>query len=426
MGSAGSLTNAVEAHIILTADSDTKANCEEVVDALGGTVQHLASAVLQYFHRVCSNPVISATELFLVSCFGFLTGGKDGMVRSLEKALLSVDFIPIFIATMSIMHDAGANSTVQTCLHYLWRIFNRPPGYTHIVLALKSGLLPAVIKIAASMKLKDERPHDLVRSLTNIKDLLTEILPRATVHWAVVAEVKNIFPEAVSLAAQSRLSKSVFSRDWKEFSALAVERIKLLDSWERLSRLSFKACDNMDCGKIALKHKFKSCATCQSSDYCSRNCQLIDWRAGHRDEYQELRTIRLQDPETLGLSTRGKSFLARDFFTIFSYAGARGVEIDVKPASDVRASPWAAQLPRQVARMARSGGRMAVHLVVYYEGDQIRRLFLPVRTPTPRLGEGLRRAVGVVPEGKTVENVSWDVEFFATAVDRDWISIMIM
>ncbi|KAJ7323516.1 hypothetical protein DFH08DRAFT_887349 [Mycena albidolilacea] len=69
--------------------------------------------------------------------------------------------------------------------------------------------------------------------------------------------------------------------------------MKVLDTWELAGRPSFKACDNLKCGKINKKDKFRSCSACHSTSYCSEKCQRVDWLDAHRDVCNSFRNARL-------------------------------------------------------------------------------------------------------------------------------------
>ncbi|KAJ7467497.1 hypothetical protein FB451DRAFT_1560696 [Mycena latifolia] len=421
----GTINLIIGALSIITDSYDNEANFAEIVEGVGGSVEDLASTMIKHFDRFCANPNLPSPEVFLCACFAFFTHSNDPLWR-LRAALQSAGFIRALVTTISLIYGTSTrvDSIVAVCFAYIVAAFQKLPGHLEIALALESGLLPVIIKVGASVRVADERPG---RIYPMIKELLTELLPRATVHYVVVCQLKIKLQEATDLAVKSRFHKSVFAQDWQKFSKLASERIEILQNWEAVSKSSFKACDNMECGEIALSREFKCCATCQSSNYCSKECQVADWHAGHRDVCRILRSNRLEISPTETLNTRGKSFLrallTHDYLkwmpgicfeqvrhmhkypdeallTVFSY-GTGSVEIGVKPASEVSDQcHWAPKFAGEVMRAARSGGRMDVHLMFIYEGHHTRTLFFPLRTSTSTLRDGLVRAVQLIPEGK--------------------------
>ncbi|KAJ6536909.1 hypothetical protein B0H19DRAFT_379486 [Mycena capillaripes] len=295
---------AVNILAIITHRFDIEANFYEIVEALG-SVRDLAATIAQQFVRVCSRPDRAAAES-ICSCLAFL-GGNSKPVERLGDALRSLGFIATLITTISILHENAASEAVELCIAYLICTLNHFPGFPYVAQALESGLLRVLLKVGASTRVEDEDPNDNGRVSLKIIELLTLILPRATVHYTVLLQLKKTFPEAVDLALKLNFHKSAFSREWTKFSTLVKLRFKVVDHWEMQRRLSLKACDNLDCGKIDRRNTFKVCAACRDAAYCSEHCQAADWRAGHKDVCHRLRSDRIQHPDML--TTRGKSFL---------------------------------------------------------------------------------------------------------------------
>ncbi|KAJ7439903.1 hypothetical protein B0H11DRAFT_2293196 [Mycena galericulata] len=415
---AGSMIDVVCMVPILSDRFDDKANSEEIVEAVGGSFQHLALTIVQHLVRSWSVSKSPEAAAFAGCCFVFLNGDGAATGR-LTAALRSVGFIQTLVTTISVLHGATAAASnsagIDGCMYYLLALLNDPPGYHDIAQAIKSDFLRVIAKVATSKCVANKKSNVPFPIASTITEILNVFLPRATVHYAVVLELKNALPEAEDFAIKSGFHKSRFSREWENFVALAKTRIKLLEEFDVFSRL--KACDNMDCGKIVAKTELRCCSSCQSRNYCSRTCQAMDWRDGHRDLCQDLRTARCDDPDPL--TTRGKSFLralltkdylSEPFFTVFAYASSSGVEIDFKPCSEVLERDRAAQLPSELSRLARSRGRMQMHLMFIYGGEVSRLISSPMRMQSSKLHDGLLRALELVPEGKTVEDVSSLVE----------------
>ena len=53
-------------------------------------------------------------------------------------------------------------------------------------------------------------------------------------------------------------------------------------------------CEN--CGKEALAdEKFKQCSKCRAQWYCSKECQVEAWRAGHKKDCKRARIVKFED-----------------------------------------------------------------------------------------------------------------------------------
>ncbi|KAJ7452831.1 hypothetical protein FB451DRAFT_1185520 [Mycena latifolia] len=387
----GSLDVAIDKLSILTHRIADEANFDEIVDALGGSVQDLASTVIQHFDRACCSPRVPGMAQLVRSCIDFLRGSSRPALR-LAEALRSAGFIPVLIRTVCVLHD-NAVGGVKICLFYLLSTIQHPPGYPHITQGLGSDLLRVIIKVGSTTRVADEKPGDTLRLSTMIIEFLTIILPRASVHYAVVSQLKKMFPEAVVFAVKSAFDMSAFSREWHNFSVLVKARLELLDAFES--------------GKIDAKDNFKCCAACQSINYCSKEYTFYSGK---------IFLARTARPR-LSPADPGEP-LVTVFIYGTSHPGPNGVAIDVMPRSTMEKYEWpeAAQLPHVSSHLARSGGRMQVHFAFIYEGSVSRPYFLPLRTSTAKLHDGLLHGVRMVPLGGTVENVSPFIEMVLESV----------
>ncbi|KAK7028618.1 hypothetical protein R3P38DRAFT_2937502 [Favolaschia claudopus] len=84
---------------------------------------------------------------------------------------------------------------------------------------------------------------------------------------------------------------------WRPFLGTVQERLKFMDACDHGQHPVLMSCHNVSCAKIQTKHKFKVCAQCKLAYYCSKACQLQDWKVSqahrracrilqvHRDEH---------------------------------------------------------------------------------------------------------------------------------------------
>ncbi|KAJ6461325.1 hypothetical protein C8R45DRAFT_1220744 [Mycena sanguinolenta] len=415
---------------LLIGATEKQAGFEEIVEAVGG-LEDLASALLQHLARARVNPNVHETGKFVFSCFGFFMSDFQEAFHPLQAVLHSMGFIPIVVTTLSSLHGTAADSGVEMCLSYLANHLSSP---SEIALALESGLLPVILGIAGST----ESPTNGIRRL--ITKMLDEVLPRSLVHHTVLSLLQKSLPEAIVLARDSTIHTSTFSANWIGLVSMMKARLDFFNSWEAQSRPCYKACDNLACGKIDVRRSFKCCSTCHGADYCSEECQSADWRAGHRDMCQRLAAIRLQKPETL--TTRGRCFLrallshdyrrlmpnicvqqilfmyehpGEQFWTMFTYTSGNEVLVDIKPRGKLEGRDWASKVLSQFPRVARSGGRMDLHLMFVFDGRVIRVLMFPMRSATTRLHDGLVRVAQQIPPGTTTAEA---VPLIQRLVDR--------
>ncbi|KAJ6548970.1 hypothetical protein B0H19DRAFT_1265746 [Mycena capillaripes] len=409
----GALLAISEAAAIVTDDTNVGGNFDELVEAAGGRVTDLASTVVQHFSRAHSARKSQTTALFLMSCINLLDEHTDP-TRSLCNALRSIGFVAILVHIISTVHDTDAESVISdcaqsvliACLGCLVKMLKAPPD---IALAIDSGLLQLAVVIAASIKGVTDGKHMIIQRMFD------KVLIPSLVHYAVVAQLQKCFPEAAAVAARSTIEKSPFAAAWKNLSTLIKSRVGFLNSWEAKARPSFKACDNLICGKIASRHDFKCCAACRTMDYCSEECQSADWRAGHKDMCQSLAHVKFRRPETI--TTRGKSFmralLTHDYQSLILDMCSRKVHfmslhIRVGRSSDLELFDPASEILLQFPRESRSGGRMDLHVMATLEGDTSRLHLFPMRTSTAKLHH---RLVAVAQEIREIPRNTPRAEF---------------
>ncbi|KAJ7744195.1 hypothetical protein B0H16DRAFT_1560450 [Mycena metata] len=412
---------------------NSSANFEEVIQAVGGNIEDMASTVIRHFVCASSQADFAGHGKFLVSCLRFF----DLKCAGLEMALHSMDFIPTLINTLSALHDtAGMTVAGPSCFRCLLRLLKSP---SDIAVAFDSGLLRLILKFGAPITVADSSDADSIGEV--MSTLMDRTLPQALVHHTVLVRLNKPLQEATASPFASAFRSSIFWNQWQSFCALAKERLEFLNSWEGKSRPSLKVCDNMNCGKIDARHKFKCCANCQSVYYCCGDCQRTDWRAGHREECGRSQAARLANPETL--STRGRNFLrallTHDYtrlmpeicaqqvrfmhdrpeeagsFTMFNYGPSSGVEVIVLTRRSLESFDWAAPMAPGLLRAARSGGRMDPHVVFTAEGPTIRRILFSMRSSTNQLHTGLVRVSQMIRPSWTQEETQ---AFIEHAVNR--------
>ncbi|KAJ7171027.1 hypothetical protein C8R46DRAFT_1262020 [Mycena filopes] len=372
---------------IVRTDLDNQQNFQELVDGVGGSVQDLARTIDQHFIRANSDAAQSKKFRSAGLAFFIVTGSNR---LGMESALESIGFVRTLVATASTWANTDPD-IANVCLQALLRYLRKPPGYPNLAIAIECGLLQAIIKLGVTA-VKDTR----CLAGISITELLDENLPRATVHHTVVLQLKNSLPKARRLAVELGFHKSAFSREWATFSDLAQKRIDFLNgNWRDLS--GWKACDNLDCGRIVGTREDINRRIEHPESLTTRGKAFL--RAVLTEDYLEY---------MISLAVRQVSYMHENpgvpFFTAFAYHSARGVEIDCKAQDDVKGHELSSRLPAIFERMARSGGRMALHVMFVYEGNVPRHIILPMRTANSWLHDGKLRALELIPEGQKAEN----------------------
>ncbi|KAJ6551791.1 hypothetical protein B0H19DRAFT_1297649 [Mycena capillaripes] len=165
------------------------------------------------------------------------------------------------------------------------------------------------------------------------------------------------------------------------------------------------ACDNMTCTVMGDEAVFKRCIW--NNHYCSKQCQITDWRTGHRSvcrvsltvvdrkESAFIRALVHRDYELHKAGTiypQQVRFMAQfpdsSFFTLFGYTAPSGrVRIEVQPVENLESTIREAWFDL-LSRVRDSEGPMELHVMM----DTIGTLVLPMRTiNSSGVYDGMRR-----------------------------------
>ncbi|KAJ7177613.1 hypothetical protein C8R46DRAFT_1074732 [Mycena filopes] len=384
---------------------------EEVVDACGGTFTSLALTLIKNVSQAVEQAKfdMAAAVNAIAPVFFFL---RDIMRISREfvACLLSHGIVASLVSALDIngITPEGRGMLAQPIevglgLGTLIQVLNQPPGYPWTVQALQAGLLRRVVAFEPRFATEADAGK--------FPDLLGTVLPRTLVSYTVIAEMRTVFLELESLSQSADFSRSALYGRWQTLQTLVHERGKILDAWEASGRASSLACYNMKCDKIDSRDFFRRCSVCCNASYCSRGCQQLDWKAGHRQECSILRYATRTYGE-IGLHHNEKNFICAlvdseyrrlrvdiamhilrfmtsypgmPFFVAFDFTGASGVQYSVLPMSRLG---FGADIPHW-ARLARAGGRLMLHAVRLGHGLNWSSVAFPLRATSSQFYDGL-------------------------------------
>ncbi|KAJ7681369.1 hypothetical protein B0H17DRAFT_1138522 [Mycena rosella] len=201
-------------------------------------------------------------------------------------------------------------------------------------------------------------------------------------------------PKALREIKTADLHGSDIFGDWKEFMELAKERLAAFKAFDSPTYIS---CDNVKCGLIDERNKFNVCSACRRQYYYSAECQRTDWGEGkHREECEVISRVFVEEPEDLGKREQAflRALLHHDYqrkkLGIWSYP-CRNTAI--------------AETPFRIARAMASGGRLELHPVRIAQGHAARGRWIPQRSRSSAVGEGLRRIAHGIELGVDIPDV---------------------
>ncbi|TFK70563.1 hypothetical protein BDN72DRAFT_958739 [Pluteus cervinus] len=182
-------------------------------------------------------------------------------------------------------------------------VMNTTNSFSWIIQVVNAGILTAFVE--ASPVFNDLRDEDY----NVISALFSAIIPRFLCYHSVVHAVDTMWRK---LERTERFRSLPKSRAWKALSdltKLTAERRSIFAL--QIAYKSFKRkatlCSNTQCPKVDSIKKFRKCGHCLSSFYCSKECQIVHWKGGHR-AYCENRAIEIAHSDKI-FSPRDQDFI---------------------------------------------------------------------------------------------------------------------
>ncbi|KAJ7710917.1 hypothetical protein B0H17DRAFT_1123998 [Mycena rosella] len=348
-----------------------------------------------WMDNLCSNRYIGAVMSVLLFP-GDRWGGTDTLFQ------LSPRLFKLYLTflTRLLVHSAESNSGSE---------------------AMREALMYGLLRV---LVLQARRRDDAVDAL--MRTLVGQILPARTIYLDVLFELDFSLRRVAAMAPTHTFTMSAISEEWRNFIALLNDRLGVKKQWSTGEYVRRKACDNMECGKIDTKNFFRRCSGCKYQHYCSRACQITDWRAGHREVCQDmcpltgprhltpcdrsfLRALITHDYEQYRLPifatriVRMRQYPGRPLQIIFDYTGAQLNPIDVQPIP----TPIPAPLQAYISRATRSGNRM--HLCAVHVGSQGPIWMLPIRSSSSKIADALAEMAREIPLCSNASELPSDV-----------------
>ncbi|KAJ7454628.1 hypothetical protein B0H11DRAFT_2069256 [Mycena galericulata] len=407
--------------VVLGTDLMDTRNLEEILDEVGGKQalafllhKHIAIALARPPSPVRTETIARGIQ------FIYMRGDDEG---PLDTTLLSHGFVGTLVKAIPVLRAGEIGHRLSEMgLMSVYQCFQHPKSDPWIIQALQAGLLGVMISLGTSAK---EGPPGVGNCYNILEDLLQRILPGSLIYYGVSCQMKISFPAARYLASAPAFRESAIYQSWKSFEIFVERRLVGLDYFESGGWISSKACENMQCLKMAVKSQFRKCGECGVPCYCSRECQKVDWSNGHRDVCQGLQTRKSLDPPGT-LSPRERSFIRAfmehdfrfaglaaevmtfqiqfiyknprvEFFTVFDYS-------DPSSRFWIRVLPMSAydMVPNAPVRIARGPARrecVQEHMVMGEGGRTLWTMLFQRWTSSSKLRDGLALIARNIPPG---------------------------
>ncbi|KAJ7110265.1 hypothetical protein C8R43DRAFT_1042483 [Mycena crocata] len=381
-------------------DASHPAGLDEFAEGAGGTIDDLVSLIIQSITvmvpgREPSVPRLPLKFVWAILTFVTITDGigTDHATTVLCSRLWPAGFVQLLTRIVHNIAESTisfAKDTLDSCCFLLATAF---ADSRSVKKALKADLLQAL-------------PRCVLPLEDGIEDLVNSISAHL-LNYDVVQSLEGALPDAEDIVE----SPLATSQIWADFIDLARTRINI--------RRAFSNCiagDNMTCAVTSTdKAVFKRCIC--NNHYCSKACQVADWRAGHRsvcrvliaglDRQQStfIRAVVHRDYELLKADTilpEQVRFMAQfpdeSFFTLFDYTDVTRPRIEVDSVERLESETREAWT-HLVSRTRDGEGPMELHVVK----DAIRILVVPLRTNSWAVRDGMRGIAASLPAAVTAQ-----------------------
>ncbi|KLO15993.1 hypothetical protein SCHPADRAFT_995485 [Schizopora paradoxa] len=196
---------------------------------------------------------------------GFIALGKDSKAFNAEK-----------------MH------TIETCAMFYFDMFRSQAGIPWIIEGVRRGYFEVLARFSSAYT-SNENAKVIVDST---KMLLSRVLPSHLVLFSVIGAVGSGLDSSGHLLKALSKSACIVKDEWEIFSSIALERIIQKHIYEKINWASKSESLRVMCStccKADAWNTFKKCAGCQAAFYCSKECQIEDWKKrNHKGECKDM------------------------------------------------------------------------------------------------------------------------------------------
>ncbi|KAJ7083923.1 hypothetical protein C8R43DRAFT_1115460 [Mycena crocata] len=404
----------------------TRQQLEELLESAGGPI-NLASLVVQHINLSLGDLEDST---YVYAAISLLTS-TENLVESFSSALLEGGIVPVLTAVVSTAgRSVDAMAGIQRPIllnHTINLLLSILTGSTEALhhgatQSFKAGILQSLMDISRRF------PEAAV--IEPVKRWLVKFLPATLVDYTLVVETIEALVGLIAGVNSVELVDSDLRPLWQAFISLATERFAVLAGQGHVAKddQAIRACDNLACTVMRAKSLLRKCANCQSSVYCSRQCQSSDWRAGHRQACPSMRSQHNSEPFTSRQLSYMRALLHNDyrrqrcevlcrqlgfiqarpgveFYTVFWYTEGK-VDIDICALGEYpEGHDWGVDWGYWAQRKAQSHGRMDLHFMVLSQQRGTGVRIFPKRGKDARLSDALKRLAKIPrpPVGEDLE-----------------------
>ncbi|KDQ59163.1 hypothetical protein JAAARDRAFT_654833 [Jaapia argillacea MUCL 33604] len=166
-----------------------------------------------------------------------------------------------------------AFSMVRLCA-YLKTFLEATDGFRFISQSLNAGLLVGLAYCGTRLSDVTTEEREVIISL------ISSVASRYLVYHSVIRAAKTSMHtvKMAHLTLYTKVFDSVSRGAWESFQALLEDRVEISDGFDE-SEKPDQGCANSECtGRRVPRGSLMKCAGCQTVLYCSKTCQISDWK----------------------------------------------------------------------------------------------------------------------------------------------------
>ncbi|KAJ7105014.1 hypothetical protein C8R44DRAFT_746254 [Mycena epipterygia] len=409
-------------------------NLAEIVEGAGGTLGDVADLVVKFIH----------TAIERVSPLG--SNSNVSYIHSLLCFVAEADLYPkaetqwLLVPLGPLCATLFKHGFVVTLVTAIMSLATTSTAETGLALDECFMILRRILLFSGCFMLEEAQDTDLLRAIVtcatlpcarkinhHLRDLLRRAIPSGLIYYYVVVQLQSSRAAVEELVSTDAFKNSSVYGEWEHFMTVTDDRFDVLADVAYPAEM---ACDNLKCDIIDEKPAFERCSGCKSVYYCSRECQIADWREGsHRKACRSYESASLTLKATAELSkpiftVRERAFiralLHHDYtmhassickkqvefmaahptcdllITLFDYCAGH-LQIEVH---SVAHSPLSTVLQEAgeewtdfIARAARSEGRFQLHVMRVLDGTATPHWVIPLRCSSSYMFDHLRDLV---------------------------------
>ncbi|KAJ7756353.1 hypothetical protein B0H16DRAFT_1539655 [Mycena metata] len=365
---------------------------KEYMEGAGGGIEHFASMLPRHLDR----SIIDRTTPMSETGLRYHALKQPGSLNAFRAAFLRHGIVESLVAGMCSLtctmpdHSNGVG-VLALAANLVGELIFVPPGLAWVSDALRAGFLPVFLRAAHT---RSEGYDDVLKILRRAFEHRLTLFSAYTAYRSILILMPKILAEVADFVkSEAFMNSQVFAPD----------RLTLLREFDSTPSILYKACDNLECNKVHVKSELQRCSLCLDLYYCSKTCQITDWRAGHRNICRDMCDLRAL-PEEQQLTLQDRAFLR----TFRNRSGAPCLSNTVlfdymEGHVSVAVAPWSRDyseithlLHRSLVRLHDHGvrsresrGLMDVHIVAIPRGANTHWKVFPMRHVRTEIVHGL-------------------------------------